>query len=292
MDLPPALARARQDLAAAAARLRRLKRTAAEPASEPARLQAWRALRLELDALEQLLTAFSPSPSEEPLSEELAARKSELERRGARAEERLERADALRAQADGFREEALAELDRVRRGWALLRAEARAEGVSPSETDLAAVLARLQAALAAGERALEEERRALEEGGAASRTWGRLVEVFFPEFEDKARSGDSLLMLPTLRRLLEDLDERWREGRAALRRGLGLDPGDVVSAERSQAEKARALASGDEGELRLLRERLAFERERADAYRAALRVAARQMRALREKLSGHGPETG
>ena len=242
----PQLIDARAELAAASARLRRLKRLVVKPAAAPARLDAWRALSAAFQTLGESLAAWGGA--REGGGDGAARERRRLEEEGDRLEAELEELDRQQRALDDRRARAIQGLDGVAHGWKLLSREggAAAPRRADGERALLSALSQLQRCLAACERAFDEERASGREAAEAARGWRWVREVAFPAFERRLAPVDETLLLPTLRRLVEAVDRRWpaeAEGAAPSEPAEdGLEP---AADERTSAPSGKPAAADD-----------------------------------------------
>lgn len=274
MAEPLGLSAARQDLDAAAARLRRLKRSLAAPAGEGPRLERWRALRRAVEGLRDAFDHWSPEAGGPALGEGADAEESSFA-----AEAALAELDDRQRALDDRRERALAALERAAEDRAHLRREAGAPG-EPDARATAALLERLERLRAACERAFDEERRAQQAAAEAGRVWRGIAASAAPRLGARLEELDGSLTSATIKRLVERLDERWRASQRDWAETLGA-PGaaDAMAAaaaarERADLEREALKAEGErlkdsaarlEAELRGLLSQAESGRARAQA---------------------------
>ena len=136
MDPPSeGLQAARSEIAAAAARLRRLKRELTQPSRPAARLERWRALRRTIEGLREALSGWAEIHATESLdaSADSRRRRRELEARALRAESALSEVEARAQRLDEEHARVLAEIERVHEGWRLLREDLAPPGAAAGE---------------------------------------------------------------------------------------------------------------------------------------------------------------
>lgn len=256
----PGLAEARGHLREAQAKLKYLKRSFNPKPERPPGDWAldWNRLRRRLESLIQLTGDWAPAreDAETRGDADWRRRRREMDARSLRVESALREVEEKQEALDLDRQRTLAELERVREGWRLLREETHGGPEALPEGTLPALISKAQGLTELWENLMSREAQTAREYERVERLWRWIYSVSLPTLEEKAVSGPEAPLLPTLRRLLEDLDRRWRQLQNRVKKVV--DVGFIPVERKQRHELAEAIARGDklaqEGEA--LRERL------------------------------------